>query len=788
MANDVIFCRTLSEAFAWVDMAFPERMRAAGRFTRFSTNGHADDNAGWCIQFPDGLGAAFGCHRAGTSFSWQMREAGRVPPTKEEYEAARASHKRARIQAEHEREGAYCRAADEALRIFSAAVPISRENSYVRQKGIEPYMARQGVNGSAIVPVYGPDGALQSLQFIKPGGGKQFLKNGRMKGGRLVIGMLENGQTIVLTEGWATGCSSFQARGLPVVIAFSGSNMPEVAAELRRSFPDSPLLIAGDLDANGRGLEYAQAAQIAGAPATVVLPSFRDGRPSGDFNDLHQAEGLSAVRNQLDAATAPSTAPMVFAAPVLPSCDVRDGTNDTRPLTELGNAARLYDVHGERLRYVYDTAAWLVWNDGAWRWDIGGAEVRFLAAQLPAVIYAEGARHLAHGEAFSRWARISQQLRTITSTVTLLADYPQLRIPLHHIDSDPFLVGFDHARQVIDLKTGQARLARQDDYVTKSLNISEIGDSQSAVRWLRFLDQVFESDQELIDWLRRWCGYMLTGSTAEQFFVFAFGLGANGKSIFAETLKYVMGDYARAIAPETLCDSRRQAGTATPDLADLIGARLALSSETEEGAALAETLIKSLVSGDSMSARRLYGSPVQFKPAFKLLMLGNHKPIIRGSDHGMWRRVRLVPFNRTFAPEERDPQLAEKLKAEAPHILAWMVQGCTEWIKYGLGDTPQAICCATEEYRQDQDIIGEWIAECCIQSPRCETSASDLYDSYRQWCERNGQRPSSSRVLGRRLSERGLAVRQSNGRRLWFGIGLQSDERSRDYAKAKWGT
>jgi P4 family phage/plasmid primase-like protien len=173
-----------------------------------------------------------------------------------------------------------------------------------------------------------------------------------------------------------------------------------------------------------------------------------------------------------------------------------------------------------------------------------------------------------------------------------------------------------------------------------------------------------------------------------------------------------------------------------------------------------------------MAVRALYAAPIQFTPNFKLLMAGNHKPIVRGNDNGIWRRIRLVPFNRTFSPVERDPLLLAKLKAEAPHILAWMVAGCIEWQHQGLADTPDTIGSATEEYREDQDITGRWLEECTMRDPHGEETTGDLYASYSGWCLDNGLRPASTVVLGRRLSERGCIGRKSGGKRLWRGLWL----------------
>ncbi|MDP1771084.1 MAG: phage/plasmid primase, P4 family [Methylobacter sp.] len=462
-----------------------------------------------------------------------------------------------------------------------------------------------------------------------------------------------------------------------------------------------------------------------------------------------------------------------FEAPTLPGIDSRDGTSSTRSLSEQGNAWRLLDAHGGNIHYVYDTKAWLHWQDGAWIWDVEGAKIRSLAAKLPNRIYNEGCLYLFDAGLFAAWSRTSQKVRTIKASVSLLSDFEQVRLPLCLVDADIFLVGIDNARQVIDLKTGLARPATQNDYITKSLNVNQLGESSKAVRWLEFLEQVFGDDVELIDWIKRWCGYLLTGSTEEHFFVFCFGLGANGKSVLAETMRFILADYARAMSSETLTESKRSAGGATPDIADLIGARLAMCSETENGAALAESLIKSLVSGDSMPARKLYTAPVQFTPLFKLMMLGNHKPIIKNNDNGMWRRIRLIPFMRTFAPEERDPALLDKLKAEAPHILAWMVEGCLDWQKQGLQDVPTTIQQATGEYQEDQDLIGRWLSERCKLSQSSETSSSVLYGNYKDWCIINGLQSINNAVFGRSFGDRGFNKRKSNGNTVWQGIELK---------------
>lgn len=784
MNDKTLFCATLQDAFAQVSMSFHNKEAMPGQMLRFSTNGKPTDKAGWLRLFPDGRGAVFGCNREGTSFVWQQRDSNAPPPSNQEREAARKKATQARQQADQALAPQYANAAHKAAAIWQKAGALDASHAYVLRKGITPYDARQDKDGSVMLPVRNPDGGLQSLQFIGKDGSKRFLYQGKTILGRLFIGEPANGLTLILAEGWATGCSLHAATACSVVVGYSGGNLKTVAADLRRQFPDSPLQVAGDLEAHGKGMKYAQAAAIAGG-GTVFLPVFTDGREQGDFNDLHQAEGLEVVRQQLNIAPDHSKKLASFLAPTIPKADARDGTTTTRPLTEYGNALRLLDANGDSLKYVHDAQRWLIWQNASWAWD-DGAGVRSMAAELPAVIYREGADYLNDAEHFSKWARKSQELRTVQAAVALLSDQNGLRLALANIDADHFTIGVNQARQLLDLRTGKLRDNTPGDYITKSLSVNSVGNAAKAVRWQQFLQQVFEDDHELIRWLQRFCGYLLTGSTREQIFLFCFGHGANGKSVFIEVLKSVMGDYSRAIASETLSESRRQAGGATPDLAALIGARMVICSETEDNTALAESLVKSLVSGDSMAVRQLYSAPVQFTPSFKLVMAGNHKPIVRGNDNGIWRRVRLVPFNRTLEPEERNPHLLVTLKAEAPHILAWMVEGCLDWQRQGLADTPAAIRQATDAYQVDQDIMGAWLDECTSPLTHAETATGDLYANYKNWALDNGLHPSSNNVFGRRLSERGYERHKSGNKRSWRGLAL-SVTRYDDYARAKGG-
>lgn len=444
---------------------------------------------------------------------------------------------------------------------------------------------------------------------------------------------------------------------------------------------------------------------------------------------------------------------------LLPYGDVRDGTDRTLPLTQYGNAQRLLKIVSRSdgvplLRHVYEKRAWIKWMADAWCHS-DASEVRDLAlSQLPKLIYEEGSMFLAKDfKPFADFARKASEGHHAAGAVDILGGMPGVRIKASELDADPWVVGLDSGRVLLDLRTGQVRPATPEDRITRWLNVASLGEVARAVRWCQFVSEVLCHDRELIDFLHRFCGYALTGLTTEQFFLFLFGHGANGKSVFTEVLRDLFGGYAVAVQPATLCDDKRTAAAASPDLARLDGMRLAIAPEAEAASSLAESLVKGLIAGDVMPVRVPYGMPFDMRPVLKLVMTGNHKPRISGTDRGIWRRVRLVPFMASFE-DRADPDLLDKLKAEKPHIAAWLVAGCLEWQRRGLRDTPRVIVEATEEYRAEEDLLGQWLEEAAERAPAAEVRASLLYSSFTQWAARSGiQRPWTASAFGKRLSE-----------------------------------
>ena len=325
---------------------------------------------------------------------------------------------------------------------------------------------------------------------------------------------------------------------------------------------------------------------------------------------------------------------------------------------------------------------------------------------------------------------------------------------------------------VVDLRTGELRPHRRDDYCIRQTAVTPGGD---APLWIAFLDRITGGDTELQAFLRRMAGYALTGSVEEHALFFCYGTGRNGKGTFIETISRALRTYAKEAPIETFTASH---GDRHPtELAQLRGARLVTSQETEEGRRWAESRIKALTGGDPITARFMRGDFFTFEPEFKLLLAGNHKPSLRSVDVAMRRRLHLIPFTQTIPESERDPKLREKLVEQLPGVLQWMIDGCLEWIEVGGLRPPESVLAATEEYFEEEDTFSEWLREACSPRPGQWESFADLYRSWGAWCETRGDKPGAAKSFTRKLTEAGFE-RQTSGHgnvRGFAGIVLKRD-------------
>jgi putative DNA primase/helicase len=440
-------------------------------------------------------------------------------------------------------------------------------------------------------------------------------------------------------------------------------------------------------------------------------------------------------------------------------------------LTDSGNAQRFVAAHGEDVRYVREFGEWLTWSGLHWQPDLDGEVVRRAQAMARA-IYAEAAMPgLTTGEAaaIAKHARASEQLRSIKATIELARAVEGITIQQAALDPDPMLLGVENG--VVDLREGDLAEVERDQLITRRVNAA-FDPEATCPHFERFLAEIMDERAALVEYLQRLVGYCLTGRTDEQVIVFAYGTGANGKSTLLTLMRELWGGYAEHTPAETLLVKHDEAVRA--DIARLRGARLVTSTESEDGKRLAEGLVKTLTGGDPVTARHLYREFFEYRPQFKIILASNHKPVIRGDDHGIWRRIHLLPFAVTIPPERRDKDLAEKLRAEWPGILAWAVRGCLEWQRVGLAP-PEEVQEATKEYREDSDLIGRWLLERCIVDRGATVAAAVAYRDYSKWIEGQGAHPMSLMAFSRKLRERGFERRKSSSV-LFLGLGLLADE------------
>lgn len=433
--------------------------------------------------------------------------------------------------------------------------------------------------------------------------------------------------------------------------------------------------------------------------------------------------------------------------------------------TDLGNAQRFAaEFHG-RVRHVYERRRWIAWNGNRWCEDSDG-EPRRAAKAIAQSLLAEAST--LKGEEQKRavaWAMRSQAEPRLRAALELAGTEPEIVLRAEQLDADPMLLSV--ANGTLELDTGELRAADPGELLTVGSEVAYDPEA-SCPRWLRFLDEVFAGDAELVGFVRRLCGYCLTGDTREHVLAVLHGAGCNGKSTFIATLRRLLGAHAVAAAFETFMRQRDRGPR--NDLARLHRARLVTAAESGEGRRLDEATVKEITGGDAIAARFLYGEHFEFTPQFKLLLVTNHRPKVDGDDDAIWRRLRLVPFEQSFEGRE-DRGLVDKLEAELPGILAWAVGGCLEWQRDGLG-TAGAVTRATAEYRQDEDVLGAFLEERCELGG--ETATTELRDAYERFCAELGEKPLAANMLGRRLGRRGIRRQQrAGGARVYVGVQVQ---------------
>jgi putative DNA primase/helicase len=366
-----------------------------------------------------------------------------------------------------------------------------------------------------------------------------------------------------------------------------------------------------------------------------------------------------------------------------------------------------------------------------------------------------------------KYAMLSERVRRREAFVRAASWIKDLNITSDDLDPSPWLLNVRNG--TIDVSTGEFRKHRQEDMITKCANAAYNPEADCPA-WKQFIREIMGYHADSITFLQIAAGWALTGDTSEQTMFILFGSGANGKSTFLNTIMYLLGDYAIATPTETFM--KRNGDQNTNDIARLRGTRFVTTTEAEQGRRLSEPLIKQITGNDRMTARFLYGEFFNFTPTFKIFMATNHKPVIKGTDHGIWRRIKLIPFTTRIAEDRQDKHLEGKLRAEASGILNWLLEGTARWRREGLR-TPAAILSATDEYRGEMDVIGNFLKECCVQSPGASIRIRELFKAYQGWCDENNEHACSERFFSLRLKEMGYERTRTADARYWSGLALR---------------
>nr|DAT10749.1 MAG TPA: dsDNA helicase [Caudoviricetes sp.] len=440
------------------------------------------------------------------------------------------------------------------------------------------------------------------------------------------------------------------------------------------------------------------------------------------------------------------------------------------PWDDTGNADRFTDIFKDRALYSYTNKGWYLYDGKRWVFDTLG-RINDYFEQSVVVLKKQGfSMDKLEGEFIEDYEKRIKKMKTAfekhlnysRSNRGTVAGIKQAMyknsIDISEFNSNDMLINLENS--VYDMVSGMNIPHDANFKFTKKANVN-YDESKKCPRWEQFLLEIFEGDTELIKWIQKALGYSLTGLTTEQVIFILNGNGKNGKSVFMDVVSHIFGDYRANIQPDSLMV--RQSQGANSDIARLKDARFVTTVESNDGMRFNEGLVKQLTSGDTVTARFLHANEFEFTPKFKLWMATNHRPIIRGTDKGIWRRIRLIPFTREFTDEEVDPDLTSKLLAESDGILQWMLKGLELWQKERLGMCSK-ILMANKEYRQEMDVVSTFLDECVSNNLGKEVKAAELYQHYKNYCAQNGFFVLTSTKFGREIDNKGyIKVRKRSG-------------------------
>lgn len=428
-------------------------------------------------------------------------------------------------------------------------------------------------------------------------------------------------------------------------------------------------------------------------------------------------------------------------------------------MTDTGNAHRLVDKFGTIIKYSYNRKKWMFWDGKMWRLD-EGSEIKKLADVICEDIKKEAILEQDEKTQIDmlKWANKTASSRGKDAMIKEAQHLEGVPASLDEFDSYTDYINCQNG--IVNLRNGEL-LPHDSNFMMSKIAYGEYDNSgKKPELWLKFLDDVTNGNAELQDYIQKCVGYSLSGSTREQCAYFLYGMGNNGKSTFLDVIADMLGGYASNAQPETIMMKKWGSDGANSDIARLKSARFVTSEEPTEGVRLNEGLLKQLTGGSKVTCRFLYGDEFEYMPEFKIWIATNHKPIIRGTDFGIWRRIKLIPFEVNIPAEKVDKMMKYKLRKEMPQIMRWAVEGCIKWQKEGLKE-PECVQEAVKEYKQEMDLLAGFLEQCIIIDYDCKDkiSSSDLFRAYSKWAKENNEYEMSSkkffREIGKKLPDKG---------------------------------
>jgi len=445
-----------------------------------------------------------------------------------------------------------------------------------------------------------------------------------------------------------------------------------------------------------------------------------------------------------------------------------------RSWDDTGNADRFMDTFGKLVKYSYIDKCWYCYNGGYWEADNEGKVAQYVDMTVDNMRNEKlhVSADVDPDKAKAAWDKFLKKTRSNSSKKAILNEV-QHRVPVLHGEFDQDKTLLNTANGYVDLSSGILYDHDINKMFSQQADV-DYTDNIDCPEWSEFLDQIFDNDQELIHYIQKAVGYSATGSIKEQVMFILYGNGRNGKSIFMDTISDILGTYAKSMQADSIMVRQNSSG-ANSDIARLESARLVTSSEPNEGVRLDEGLVKQLTGGDKVTARYLYGKEFEFKPQFKLWLATNHKPIIRGTDDGIWRRLMLIPFKVQIPADKVDKDLKYKLQRESIGILNWIVEGALMWQREGL-NPPTSVTNASRQYREEMDVISLFVDDCCENGDSFKAPAGEIFKKYQAWANENSEYSMSKQKFGREMRQK-FEMKKTHGARLYLGLKIKQDSR-----------